>query len=172
MIMSDFVCSRVGECELLKLVHDLKLTASDYADYRASLVSKLRENDFFNRLFLFRVRVLDDGILGELFYRGVKLCDTLERQGVEVRVGTYRLSMSHSPRFKRELPRITVPNRTGILMHAGNYSKDSNGCILVGFNVDADKPIVLHSTATLNLLITNIIDNKISFINIKNYCDE
>lgn len=48
--------------------------------------------------------------------------------------GTYNVVLSYSPRFKRILPEIqNVPGFTGIRIHKGNSSKDTSGCLLVGY---------------------------------------
>jgi hypothetical protein len=49
--------------------------------------------------------------------------------------GRYEITLEDSPHFKRELPYLhDVPEFTGILIHAGNTSEDTRGCILVGEN--------------------------------------
>lgn len=59
--------------------------------------------------------------------------------------GTYKVVVTMSPKFKRELPRLlNVPSFEGILIHRGNTAKDSAGCILVGENKAVGK--VLNST--------------------------
>ena len=92
--------------------------------------------------------------VGKLFINGVYFCDTLEDvvrdinkngifDGKETKIkgetaipyGMYEVIVTVSPRFKRELPRLlNVPNFEGILIHSGNYAKDTEGCILVGEN--------------------------------------
>ena len=49
--------------------------------------------------------------------------------------GTYKVTMEHSPSFKRILPYLhNVPHFLGILIHSGNTEADSGGCIIVGHN--------------------------------------
>lgn len=82
--------------------------------------------------------------LGELSVDGKPLCDTLEDRmrpnGEKVKgetaipEGTYKIVLSYSPRFKRILPEIlNVPNFSGVRIHSGNSSKDTEGCLLVGY---------------------------------------
>ena len=50
-------------------------------------------------------------------------------------VGRYPVVITLSPKFNEWLPLLlNVPNFTGIRIHAGNTSKDTKGCILVGEN--------------------------------------
>lgn len=73
--------------------------------------------------------------------------------------GTYKLQMTCSPKFKRELPLITgatVGPERGFRIHAGNSLKDSQGCILVGdtVQIDSDGNIkILNSKKTLENLL-------------------
>lgn len=76
--------------------------------------------------------------------------------------GTYRVDMdSVSPRFSRQtyyqkvcagkLPRLVgVKGFVGVLIHAGNTSADTQGCILVGQNKEVGK--VLNSRDTFEHL--------------------
>jgi hypothetical protein len=49
-----------------------------------------------------------------------------------VPTGTYPVKKRWSPRFKHHFHVQDVPGRTWILIHAGNFRKNSTGCILVG----------------------------------------
>lgn len=47
--------------------------------------------------------------------------------------GRYRVRLTHSPRFGRVLPELVdVPGFTGIRIHPGNTSEDTEGCLLLG----------------------------------------
>ena len=57
---------------------------------------------------------------------------TLENADYIIPVGTYPVSVTFSPRFKRMLPLIAhVPGRSGIRFHRGTKPEHSKGCILV-----------------------------------------
>ena len=91
---------------------------------------------------------------GILKVNGEYLCDTLEPKAIDwskqkkvkgvtaIPEGRYRLVMSYSMNFHREMPYLeNVPEFSGIMIHTGNVATrpdgnpgDSQGCILVGTN--------------------------------------
>jgi len=51
--------------------------------------------------------------------------------------GTYQLVLEYSNKYKKDLFELkSVPNRTEIKVHVGNYLSDIKGCILVGSDID------------------------------------
>ena len=81
--------------------------------------------------------------IGELSVNNNYVCDTLEDKvrvdgekvyaETSIPTGTYTLVLSYSNRFKKVMPEIlNVPNFSGIRIHCGNSSKDTEGCLLVG----------------------------------------
>ena len=76
--------------------------------------------------------------------------------------GTYTVVLSYSNRFKRILPELlNVPHFLGIRMHAGNSSKDSAGCVLLGTKSKGDW--VTASRVAFNKvykLLQKAVDNK------------
>lgn len=94
-------------------------------------------------LTLNRIFLSSSATIGELLVNDKHLCDTLEDRvrpegekvygKTAIPEGTYEVKLTHSPRFKKILPEIlNVPNFSGIRIHTGNSSKDTEGCILVG----------------------------------------
>lgn len=94
-------------------------------------------------LTLNRIFLGGSATIGELLINDKHLCDTLEDRvrpegekvygKTAIPEGTYEVKLTHSPRFKKILPEIlNVPNFSGIRIHTGNSSKDTEGCIIVG----------------------------------------
>ena len=60
------------------------------------------------------------------------LSNSLENKRYLIPEGTYPISTTYSPKFKRNLPLLSnVKNRTGIRIHRGTKPEHSRGCILV-----------------------------------------
>ena len=111
---------------------------------------------------------------------GKKICDTLEPiwrnyDGGEMKIprksaipeGSYRVVVTKSQRFGRYLPLLVgVPGFEGVRMHSGNTSRDTEGCILVGHNLQVGK--VLWSRITLEKLMKLIENEKEIYLTIKN----
>lgn len=107
--------------------------------------------------------------VGRLYINGDYFCDTLEDRyrdlskekkiysRTAIPYGVYKLVISYSPRFKRLLPLLlNVPFFKGIRIHAGNSSKDTSGCILVGTVKDVEKDWISNSRSTEKLFIQTI----------------
>ena len=118
------------------------------------------------RLELHRRKRTDTATFGELFVDGVFECLTLEdvvrADGVKVwdataiPAGTYKVILNMSPRFKRIMPRLLgVPMFDGILIHKGNRSAETHGCILVGTTI-AGPDLLTHSTEAFDKLFPKL----------------
>lgn len=69
--------------------------------------------------------------------------------------GTYDIIITYSPRFKKNLPLLlNVKGFEGIRIHSGNTPKDTEGCLLPGFN--KIKGQVIESRVTTDKLIAQI----------------
>lgn len=90
-------------------------------------------------LVLKRIFQNDKYTIGRLYLGNVYLCDTLEPpKHVNhpcIDMDTYPISYQPSKKFGRNMPFLLNCNgRVGIMIHPGNYPRDTQGCILVGKN--------------------------------------
>ncbi|MCA3067481.1 MAG: hypothetical protein ING73_11240 [Rhodocyclaceae bacterium] len=93
--------------------------------------------------------------IGDLYVDGEFECHTLEdpvRENAMLPVadwkiagktaipaGTYKVIITWSPRFKRNLPLlVNVNGFVGVRIHAGNIAADTDGCIITGLVVAPD----------------------------------
>ena len=125
-----------------------------------------------NKFTLQRFYCNDKYTLGRLSFNDKYICDTLEppsahlssKDSIEkikatkakgfraIPSGTYQLTITYSPRFKKRLPLLlNVPGFEGIRIHAGNTVKDTQGCILPGCNTR--KGMVTSSRKALEKII-------------------
>lgn len=97
------------------------------------------------KLKLYRKFLGNKYTIGKLFVNDEYICDTLEdvvrSEGIKVYgetaipCGVYEIVLTMSPRFKKVLPLLlNVPHFEGVRIHTGNTEKDTEGCILVGYN--------------------------------------
>ncbi len=109
--------------------------------------------------------------IGKLYVDGVYFCDTIEDKdrGLDdsmtvreilnkkvkgetaIPTGHYNIEITYSPKYKRMMPLlIGVKGYSGIRIHSGNTSKDTEGCLLVGKNTKVG--MVLESRNTYQRL--------------------
>lgn len=86
-----------------------------------------------------RISENEHGTFGVLLSGDKPLCLTLERPWLDnkkniscIPLGTYKCVKYNSEKFKNVWEVTGVPNRTSILIHAGNSIDDIHGCIAVG----------------------------------------
>lgn len=98
------------------------------------------------KLLLVREPSGDSCTHGKLYVNGVFECFTLEDKDRKLESGgekiygqtaiprgSYEIIINFSQRFKRDLPLLlNVAGFSGVRIHAGNTSEDTEGCILVG----------------------------------------
>ena len=116
------------------------------------------------RLILKRIYLTDTYTIGMLYINFELFFETLEDKvraftdddpkvygKTAIPSGEYKIVITYSNRFKRELPLlINVPHFEGIRIHSGNTHEDTEGCILVGVNDIKGK--VTKSRVTFNKL--------------------
>lgn len=109
-----------------------------------------------------------DCTLGRLYVGGFQ-CFTLELPWLEnqrsiscIPRGTYKAFKRQSPKNGAVIEFENVPQRSNIQIHAGNYTRQIEGCILVGSSIaflDSDTiPDVANSKATLDKLLALLPD--------------
>ncbi|HWJ06182.1 MAG TPA: DUF5675 family protein [Steroidobacteraceae bacterium] len=105
--------------------------------------------------------------IGRMYVDGRFECYTLE-DGIRtnkvygetaIPAGEYRIDITYSPRFKRNLPLLCdVPNFEGVRIHPGNAPANTLGCILVGQQWSDGDEVIGASRAAFNALFQKIND--------------
>ena len=92
-------------------------------------------------LKLTRETKTNDSTIGKLYINDTFHCFTLQDNEREVKIknvtaipkGRYEVIVNFSNRFQQQMPLLlNVPNYEGVRIHWGNYSKDTEGCVLLG----------------------------------------
>lgn len=139
------------------------------------------------RLILKRIHFGDTFTVGQLYeetaYGLSPLCYTLEDKVRQVEGqpvsswkvqnetaiprGTYPVSITFSNRFQTRLPLLSnVDGYTGVRIHSGNSSKNTEGCILVGMTWDGKSDWIGSSKVAMSSLMP-IIENSTSPVTIE-----
>jgi hypothetical protein len=134
-------------------------------------------------LLLKRVQFGETFTLGKLYHDGQFICYTLEDKVREVigepvsawkvagqtaiPAGVYPVIITMSARFKIRLPLLMdVPGFSGVRIHTGNSSADTEGCILVGSGWDGKSNWISGSKLALSLLFT-LLEQSVETVTIK-----
>ena len=109
-------------------------------------------------LTLIRIKDYGETVMGVMFDTGKKLGTyyTLERKSKLVPVGLYDIDLTYSPKFKKKLPLVhnmSVSERRGIRIHAGNTVNDTEGCILIGNISSLTDRRISESNIAVNQLV-------------------
>lgn len=120
------------------------------------------------KLMLVRDSFTSDSTAGVLFVDSRPFCNTLEPtvsigkkvtygKGCCVPPGIYSIDFHYSPKFgKYMLTLCGVRGRSGILIHSGNTSNDTSGCILVGQRENIS--VLSNSRSTLDKLFDSCLE--------------
>lgn len=118
---------------------------------------------------LIRQHFAEDFTLGQLTIAGERFC-TLEDRVREVAgrpvsewkipkmtaipTGEYRVIITFSQRFQKHLPLLLdVPGFSGVRIHAGNFSTNTEGCVLLGLGKDEKRGMVTNSRKAMELFM-------------------
>lgn len=124
-------------------------------------------------LTLLRYESSPMGTFGVLLHGSKWLCHTLEpadcsgRKNCGVTSGTYRLIIEFSPKFGVLLPTIVASGRKGLRFHAGNYVRETRGCVLTGAH--RGYYCMINSRTALQDVITYISTHNITQLKVINY---
>ena len=131
------------------------------------------------RITLYRIANRPAYCIGKLYIDGVYQCDTIEDtdRGLDdkmdekdilkkkikgetaIPTGVYPVYITWSSKYKKPMPLIDkVKGYSGIRIHSGNTSKDTEGCLIVGKNKEVGK--VLESRKTYNALFKILTETK------------
>ncbi len=123
------------------------------------------------RLTLIRIANRPTYCIGKLYVDGVLFSDVIEdtdrglddamteeeimkkkvKGDTAIPTGIYQITLTYSPKYKRIMPLINnVKGFSGIRIHSGNTSKDTEGCLIVGKNTKVG--MVTESRKTYNAL--------------------
>lgn len=133
-----------------------------------------------SELQLNRLIFTDKSTLGDLYWKGGEFeCNTLEdtcrrrdknndgrlQQDEKVYgetaipAGRYEIKMEWSDHYKRKMPFLqNVPLYKGVMIHWGNWAKDTLGCILVGEKLKGQEDFVSASQKNYNELEPKILE--------------
>lgn len=113
-------------------VTKLKVVRETFTDTTA--IGKLYIDDIF---FCYTLEDKDRGL-----FQGLPIDKILQGKihgKTAIPYGAYDVVLNYSPKFKMITPRLLkVPGYEGVLIHAGNIAKNTEGCILVGNSVAPD----------------------------------
>lgn len=125
-----------------------------------------------------RFKNIEDGTIGEFAlvdqYRILMQGNTLEAAGPDtiepnkdrrIPKGEYNVQWHDSPRFRERLPLLyneLVPKSRAILIHRGNFPKDTEGCILLGDGYDEKG--VYNSKNTMNRFMGFVKDREFTVV--------
>lgn len=80
-------------------------------------------------------------------------------------VGNYRCAPFSGEKYQNVYQVLDVPDRTFVLHHWGNYTRNTKGCILSGLGVEPSRPepMITHSMDAINLMRRIIGDQEFDY---------
>ncbi len=106
---------------------------------------------YFNQNYTKGIMLVDNKFFGYTLEPQRKGCSETSYLNRCIDAGKYVAVYEYSAKFKKHLIELkNVRNHTEIKIHAGNYRKDTHGCILVGLRSDVG--CVLDSRLAIDML--------------------
>ena len=129
---------------------------------------------YFNQNYTKGIMLVDNEFFGYTLEPQKKGSNETSYLNRCIDAGKYVAVYEYSPKFKQNLIELkNVRNHTEIKIHAGNYRKDTRGCILVGKRSDVG--CVLDSRIAVEMLNTmakNAKNSKVKIVvEVKDYLD-
>jgi hypothetical protein len=129
------------------------------------------------KILVSRVKSTENFTISDVYIDGVPYCKGLEDRHREIKVmhetripeGTYKVELrtfgGHHERYRRKFPDIhkgmlwvkDVPKFKDILIHIGNTTEDTSGCLLLGTKADFSKGILLNSTIAYKKFYSKVL---------------
>ena len=98
----------------------------------------------------------ENSIIGELYINKKLFCYSLENPWLDNKTfissipeGKYSCKQYSSKKYPNVVEILDVKGRTKILIHAGNYAKDTQGCVLLGDSFCKSKEAIWNSKKTI-----------------------
>lgn len=107
------------------------------------------------------------GTVSKIEGNGFKSCYILEDVIRVVKImhdtcisaGRYEVILKYSNRYKRLMPfLLNVPNFQGIMIHTGNTTKDTSGCLLIGEKFNFSTFSISESRIAYNRFFVFLVD--------------
>jgi hypothetical protein len=102
---------------------------------------KLIRTDFTDKSTIGELYAIDDKGTEEFlsFILEDKVREEKIKNETAIPYGQYKVVITHSPRFRRNLPLLLdVPNYSGVRIHPGNSASNTEGCLLPGTRKGTD----------------------------------
>ena len=129
------------------------------------LIRKYRKTDYTigilyvnNKYFCEILEDTDRGLKDSMSLEEIKKIKIKDQTCIPY--GKYKVTVTYSPKFKRELPEILGVNSfSGIRMHRGNTTADTLGCILCGEKVVNG---YLYNSTPYELELTSMLKQEVT----------
>lgn len=111
--------------------------------------------------YLIREKTINNAVIGTLYdMKSENSWVTLENKNCIIPCGEYHFKLRQSPKFGLTPWLYDIVGREYILMHTGNYSYDSRGCILIGNYNNEGSDYITGSKVAFTRLMNTLMSGK------------